>query len=51
VVRLLVSEGRLEDVKEVSPADIAIPESVKEVIGRRLDRLSADCNEVLSIAP
>jgi class 3 adenylate cyclase len=50
VVRLLVSEGRLEEVNEVSPADIAIPESVKEVIGRRLDRLSPECNEVLSIA-
>jgi eukaryotic-like serine/threonine-protein kinase len=50
VVRLLVSEGRLDEVKDVSPADIAIPESVKEVIGRRLDRLSPECNEVLSIA-
>ena len=29
---------------------MSIPESVREVVGRRLDRLSEGCNEVLAVA-
>jgi tetratricopeptide (TPR) repeat protein len=49
IVRMLAAEGRLDE-----PADStwrpAIPETVKEVIGRRLNRLSAGCREALSTA-
>jgi DNA-binding SARP family transcriptional activator len=46
IVRLLALEGRLED-----PAGpIGIPQSVKEVIGRRLRHLSAECNRILVLA-
>lgn len=49
IVRLLAADGRLAE-----PADavgrLAIPETVKEVIGRRLARLSADCRETLAVA-
>ncbi|HEY7729395.1 MAG TPA: AAA family ATPase, partial [Gaiellaceae bacterium] len=49
IVRLLAADGRLAE-----PADalgrLAIPETVKEVIGRRLSRLPADCRELLSLA-
>jgi hypothetical protein len=65
VVRLLVQEGELTaDVGAgLRPAptgptstskreswSVRIPEGVREVIGRRLNRLSARCNEVLTIA-
>jgi DNA-binding SARP family transcriptional activator len=49
IVRLLAADGRLAE-----PADalgrLAIPETVKEVIGRRLSRLPPDCRELLSLA-
>jgi tetratricopeptide (TPR) repeat protein len=47
LARLLASEGRLEHVEV---GRIAIPEGIREVIGRRLDRLSAGCIEVLTLA-
>jgi predicted ATPase len=52
VVRLLAQEGllapeRLEDLKNW---DFRLPEGVREVIGRRLDRLSGECNQVLITA-
>lgn len=50
VVRLLVAEGRLEHPGAVRSWSLDIPEGVKAVVGRRLDRLSAPCNQVLSIA-
>jgi tetratricopeptide (TPR) repeat protein len=50
VVRLLASEGRLEPSEESASIGIRIPEGVREVIGRRLDHLSKDCNRILSIA-
>ncbi len=34
----------------VSPQEMRIPEGVREVIGRRLDRISAGCRELLSVA-
>ncbi len=47
VVRLLVTDGRLEDAGSWS---LTIPQSVRDVVGRRLNQLSEPCNEVLSIA-
>jgi tetratricopeptide (TPR) repeat protein len=51
VVRLLVQEGEL--TQESGTRDswtVRIPEGVREVIGRRLNRLSQRCNESLTIA-
>jgi tetratricopeptide (TPR) repeat protein len=47
LARLLASEGRLEHLEI---GGIAIPEGIREVIGRRLDRLSAGCLELLTLA-
>ena len=52
VVRLLVQQGDLTS-NQSSQRDswsVRIPEGVREVIGRRLDRLSERCNETLTIA-
>ena len=49
IVRLLAADGQL-----AKPADalgrLAIPETVKEVIGRRLSRLSTECRNTLALA-
>ena len=52
IVKLLVQEGELADEKlEKSKRwTVRIPEGVREVIGRRLDRLSERCNETLTVA-
>ena len=50
IVRLLVSEGRLEKSVPGRSWSLDIPESVRDVIGRRLDRLSPECNRVLTTA-
>jgi tetratricopeptide (TPR) repeat protein len=52
VVRLLVQEGELApgQANEGQSWSILIPASVREVIGRRLGRLSERCNQVLTIA-
>jgi tetratricopeptide (TPR) repeat protein len=50
VVRLLVSEGRLETPQGVADLTIPIPQGVKEAVGRRLDHLSEECNRVLRVA-
>lgn len=47
VVNLLAQEGTLNDD---SLSDIRIPDGVKQALGRRLDRLSDDANELLQIA-
>ncbi len=53
-VRLLIQEGDITSGQSskggTTSWEIRIPESVREVIGRRLDRLSERCNEVLTIA-
>jgi DNA-binding SARP family transcriptional activator len=46
IVRLLAAEGRLE---EPGPR-IAVPDTVREVIGRRFGRLSSECRRVLTLA-
>jgi DNA-binding SARP family transcriptional activator/tetratricopeptide (TPR) repeat protein len=47
IVRLLAAEGRLEGA---STPRLAIPESVRDVIARRLRHLSVECNRVLVLA-
>jgi len=47
VVRLMAEEGSLA---KDSLSNISIPEGVKEALGRRLDRLSPEANELLSVA-
>ncbi len=47
VVNLMAEEGSLS--KE-SISDIAIPDGVKEALGRRLNRLSPEANEMLQVA-
>jgi ABC-type branched-subunit amino acid transport system substrate-binding protein/streptogramin lyase/tetratricopeptide (TPR) repeat protein len=46
IARLLASEGPLD---EAAPR-LAIPQSLKKVIGRRLSHLSAECNSMLTLA-
>ncbi len=48
VVRLMAAEGRLGE--DQARRQVAIPQGVREVVGRRLDRLGADANKVLRIA-
>jgi class 3 adenylate cyclase len=48
VVRLMAAEGRLGE--DEARGQVAIPQGVREVVGRRLDRLSDDANQVLRIA-
>ena len=48
VVRLMAAEGRLGEAD--GRREVTIPQGVREVIGRRLDRLSEAANEVLRIA-
>ncbi|MCH8281267.1 MAG: protein kinase [Chloroflexi bacterium] len=58
VVRLLVQEGEVgasrpagaEPLRDSDTWTVRIPEGVREVIGRRLDRLSDRCNETLTMA-
>jgi class 3 adenylate cyclase len=50
VVRLLVAEGRLSGTAGRSGWKLAVPQGVREVIGRRLSRLSTECNRVLTLA-
>jgi class 3 adenylate cyclase len=50
VVRLLVADGRLESPEQVKSWSVTIPQSVREVVGRRLDHLSEACNRVLTVA-
>lgn len=47
VVNLMAQEGTL--TKE-SVSDIAIPDGVREALGRRLNRLSEEANELLQVA-
>ena len=52
VVRLLAQEGELtpERISKHDSGSVRIPEGVREVIGRRLNRLTQRCNEVLTVA-
>ena len=53
VVRLLAQEGELSSDESMADREswtVRIPEGVREVIGRRLNQLSARCNDVLMVA-
>jgi DNA-binding CsgD family transcriptional regulator len=50
VVRLLEAEGWPEQQDEGRGRHARVPESVREVVGRRLSRLSDACNRALSVA-
>ncbi|MEA2474857.1 MAG: eukaryotic-like serine/threonine-protein kinase [Thermoleophilaceae bacterium] len=50
IVSLLASEGHLESGSALGDVLVTIPQGVREVVGRRLDRLSDHCNWVLSAA-
>lgn len=50
VVRLLVDEGRLETAVGEPLWRLTIPQRVRDVIERRLERLSDDCRRVLALA-
>jgi tetratricopeptide (TPR) repeat protein len=54
VVRYLVEEGLLAKQGEKShsqtPAVMRIPEGLKDVVGKRLTRLSPECNRILQVA-
>jgi class 3 adenylate cyclase len=49
IVRLLVTDGTLERPDDAKAWSVTIPQSVREVVGRRLDRLSEVCNQVLTV--
>jgi len=51
IIRLLIDSQALKGQQELSqPLVIDIPEGIREVIGKRLNQLSADCNRILQIA-
>ncbi len=50
VVGWLQNEGRLSEGSANDTWTIRIPESVREAIGNRLDRLSPETNEILTVA-
>ena len=50
IVRFLEQQGVFRAALSAMPPAIRIPEGVKEVIGRRLNLLSAACNEMLGLA-
>ena len=50
VIRLLSESGELTSEYIGTPEGLRIPEGVREVIGQRLNRLSEQCNEVLTTA-
>jgi len=51
VVRFLEQEGHLKLASSAMiPASIRLPEGIREAIGRRLNLLSAACNDVLATA-
>jgi DNA-binding CsgD family transcriptional regulator/tetratricopeptide (TPR) repeat protein len=45
---LLAAEGRLGGIEPGAP--LPVPQTVRDVIGRRLDRLSPECNRLLGVA-
>ena len=52
VMRLLAEEGLLapERLTALREWNFRLPNGIREVIGRRLDRLSGHCNQVLTVA-
>jgi class 3 adenylate cyclase len=50
LLRLLAAEGRWTDLGNGASARLAVPQSIRSVIGRRLSRLSPDCTDILTLA-
>ena len=50
VAQLLAAEGRLERAGDPAGMVLAIPEGIREVIGRRVARLPEPCGRVLGLA-
>ncbi|MEA2375337.1 MAG: eukaryotic-like serine/threonine-protein kinase, partial [Thermoleophilaceae bacterium] len=50
IVSLLASEGKLDGGSDLREVVLTIPQGVREVVGRRLDRLSKECNFTLAAA-
>ena len=55
MMRHLIETGALAELQRTADGsrrftDLGLPEGIKEVIGRRLSRLSEDCNRALSLA-
>ncbi len=50
IVRLLAAEGLLEESIDPASWRLAIPQGIREVIGRRVSRLSKECGRTLSLA-
>jgi AAA ATPase-like protein len=48
-VRLLSSEGRLEELARASSGHVVVPPGVRATIGRRLERLQADTRALLAV--
>lgn len=49
-VKLLDAEGHFEGDAQQSPVHLSLPQGVRELIGRRLDQLSQECNRTLAVA-
>jgi tetratricopeptide (TPR) repeat protein/tRNA A-37 threonylcarbamoyl transferase component Bud32 len=49
-IRLLITEGLLENPEEFADLQINIPPRVRDVVRRRLEQLSDHCNETLTLA-
>jgi class 3 adenylate cyclase len=49
VVRLLAADGRLDQPPRDGSWSLEIPQGVREVVGRRLNHLSEECNQVLAV--
>jgi class 3 adenylate cyclase len=50
VVRLLAKDDRLQRAEPAAAWSVTIPQGIREVIGRRLNQLSDECNRVLTVA-
>src|SRR5215467_13208492 len=50
VVRLLAADGRLERIDDPAELPLAVPEGIREVIGRRVACLPEACGRILGLA-
>ena len=50
MVRLLSAEGQLDRIDDPAGLRLAIPEGIREVVGRRVARLPEQCGTVLGLA-
>jgi predicted ATPase len=50
IVRLLVVEGRMQQLDDAAQKTLEVPRAVRDVISHRLDHLSESCGRVLAVA-